>query len=332
MAVERDQENRRKKVHFEKLESGLWSLTYKLKSLQSSLTLSSDGLAPMQKEKILERTGTESDIFHEPAHIPSTASSAIRGNRNKRSRVILPDSRPSTRMVSNLPANLKDIKAPKKRNRVAAELEGTPGMKSHADTTQESHNRKRARLQDDKMNPQAIENAKACKAALRVTGGRTQGSNSLGNGQGTASSSVSGLKNNHCVPDLRPKPSNTTTLSFKSSSSSSSALNPSRQSIIPQGNVSEPAVTNALSLPGTKKRPTKKKLRAVVHYGDYFNMYWVENCLLPCIYHKTEEVEKINCLKVLFTCRTRFHDYEQVEKYCSPLALLLSSQALPPSP
>jgi hypothetical protein len=325
MAVERDQENRRKKVHLEKLEPGLWSRTYELKSLQSSLTLSSDGLAPMQKEKVLERTGTESDIFHEPAHIPSTASSAIRGNRKKRSRVILPDSRPSTRMVSNLPANHKDIKAPMKRNRVATELEGTPGMKSHADTTQESHNRKRVRLQDDKMNPRAIENAKACKAALRVTGGGTQSSNSLVNGQGTASSSVSGLKNNHCVPDCRPKPSNSTTLSFTSSSSSSSTLNPSCQSVVPQGNVSEPAVTNTHSLPGTKKRPTKKKLKAVVQYGEYFNMYWIENCLLPCIYYDVAGGENGNCLNVLFICRTRFHYDVQVEKYCSSSALLLSS-------
>ena len=328
MAVERDQKNRRKKVHLEKLEPGLWSQTYKLKSLQSSLTLSSDGLAPMQK-KILERTGTESDIFHEPAHIPSTASSAIRGNRNKRSRVILPDSRPSTRMVSNLPANLKDIKAPKKRNRVATELEGTPGMKSHADTTQESHNRKRVRLQYDKTNPQAIENAKACKAALRVPGGGTQGSNSLGNGQGTFSSSVSGLKNNHCVPDLRPKPSNSTTLSF--TSSSSSTLNPSRQSIILLGNVSEPAVTNTLSLPGTKKRPTKKKVKAVVQYRDYFNMYWIKNSLLPCIYDDVAGGENRYSFEVQPICCSTNHFYVKVEKNCSPLALLLSSQALPPS-
>jgi hypothetical protein len=256
-----------------------------------------------------------------PLHalIPSNASGAMKTRKREVDKPISHNLLPNS--IDQLPANLRGIKAPRKRKDMTAEVDGDP-----EETLQEDHKRVRGRPRADKQKPficpvAAMENALAYTAARREASERVKGSKSAGGGKRTDSSSNPSLTDIVYVPDGGSNLSKSTTLPSSSSSSSSSpTLNPSHQSLIPLNNVTKIAATidsslsNAPKLPGTKNRPAKKKAKtAAAKYRNYFNLYWIKNSRLPCIYYDIFGGEDRDRFKVLPICCDMYHYDVQVE-------------------
>jgi hypothetical protein len=248
-----------------------------------------------------------------PLHalIPLNASGAMKTRKREVDNPVTHNLLPNS--IDQVPANLRGIQAPRKRKNMTAEVDGNP-----EGTVQENHKRVRGRPRGDKQKPYicpvaAMENALAYTAARREASERVKGTDSLSN---------SSLTDSAYVPDGGSNLPNSTTLP---SSSSSPTLNPSHQSLIPLNNVTKIAATidsslsNALNLPGTKNRPAKKKAKtAAAKYRNYFNLYWIKNSRLPCIYYDIFGGEDRDRFKVLPICCDMYHYDVQVESVMIP--------------